>query len=248
MRPEFSERQFEFCFNSEFIRKNSGAIVGMPFIPSQRIEELLGYDIQIRLQNTGVQYSLFLQHKISHFVTHRRGSNSLIYDHYGGPYLYFYLNKTRNYQQHNLLFELSLSEEFVFYSAPVFAHREIMTQHFINSTITDSSLFLIPTSIGYISDSNTHKVSYNPDVTQVAYHSELKEIQTKLDYNSLVWSLGRKKIDESYISELLIKLERGLQSFTTTDKHLPTSYFKLSNIGKCVYLLKNFYKLQWILF
>ncbi len=89
MRPQFSEREFEFGFNAECVQRHRDALIGTPFIPSQRLEALCGFDVHFRMRRGHVEHSLFLQHKVSILVSRRVSLNYVVYDLYGAPYYYF---------------------------------------------------------------------------------------------------------------------------------------------------------------
>ena len=95
---------------------------------------------------------------------------------------------------------------------------------------------------------DTHKISYNPDVSRMAFHSEFREIDKPIDYELMTKKLKRVKFDETYISNLLSALESGLEKIAHADMNLHKDYFQLPNLTKCIHLLQNYYKLRWIIF
>ena len=248
MRPEFSEREFEFCFNAEFIRKNASAVIGTPFIPSQRLEALLGFDVEFKLRQGNIQHSLFLQHKVSHFIQNQAGKNWGIYNFHMGPYYYFYLEKLDRSRQHNLLHNLRQSGEEVYYSAPLFFERNVFTQHFVNEVVIDNSVFIDPSGVGLIMDLDLHKISYNQNGTQAAFHSEIKKIEKVINFAFLKEKLVRKRIDEQYFSKLFSSLKKGVNDIFRVEFELPKKYVELPLISQCAYLLRRYYKLQWVMF
>jgi len=248
MRPEFSEREFEFCFNAEFIRKNTGAVIGTPFIPSQKLERLLGFDVEFRLRQGNIQYSLFLQHKVSHFISNRSGRNVNIYNFHGGPYYYFYLERLDKSPQHNLLYNLRQSGEEVYYSAPIFYKRNVFTQYFVNNVVIDNSVFIDPSSVGLITDFIHHKISYDQNGTRAAFHSESKEIEKPIKFSILKEKLKRKKIDEGYFNKLFLSLKEGVNEVYRAEFEMPKKYIELPIISQCAYLLRKYYRLQWVMF
>lgn len=248
MRAEFSEREFEFCFNAEFIQKNSGAVIGTPFIPSQRLEALLGFDVEFRLKRGNIQYSLFLQHKVSNFIFNRGGRNRYIYDFHGGPYYYFYLKRLERSPQHNLLHNLRQSGEEVYYSAPLFFERNVFTQHFVNNIVIDNSVFIDPSDVGLIADLDLHRISYDQNGTQAAFHSETRKIKPPYNFEALIGKLEKRKIDEVYFSKLFSSLKEGLTKVFRAELRLPEKYLDLPYVSQCAYLLRRYYKVQWIMF
>lgn len=248
MRPEFSERAFEFCFNAEFMKKNSSAVIGIPIIPSQRLERLRAFDVEFRLKQGNIQHSLFLQHKVSHFISNRGERNWDIYNIHGGPYYYFYLQRLDRSPQHNLLYNLRMSGEEVYYSAPMFYENSVFTQHFINGVVIDNSILIEPSSIGLISDLRRHKISYDPDGLQAFFHSEPKGIKNPIKFPFFKEKLAQKKIDEKYFMDLFSLLKKGVSEGFHVEFELPKEYMELPIVPQCAHLLWKYYKLQWVLF
>ena len=173
---EFSEREFEFCFNYEFLRKNSGSIIGTPFIPSQRIEALLGFDVAFRLKKGKVQHSIFFQHKVPIVALNRARRNQSIYDLHGGLYYYFYLEKKERHRQQRRLYHLRQCGEEVYYSSPEFNTRAGLTRYFIDENVYENSVFFDPNDIGMINDLETHKISYDQNRNWGWFHSKPRKI------------------------------------------------------------------------
>ena len=126
MTPGFSERTFEFCFNSEYCQLNKALLATHPNIPSQRTEKDLGYDVEFEIKNGNYTRSLFLQHKVSSIAERRAGSNSKFYAVHRGPYFRFPVDK----EQHNTLCELSRTRGNAFYCAPRFNSRGALETHY----------------------------------------------------------------------------------------------------------------------
>lgn len=248
MRPEFSEREFEFCFNAEFIRKNRDAIIGTPFIPSQRLETFLGFDVKFRLQQGNIEHSLFLQHKVSHFVSIRYGKYARLFDFHDGSYFYFNLVRLEKSPQHNLLYSLQQSGEEVYYSAPLFYDRNAFTQHFVDNAVIDNSIFIDPSGIGQITDLDLHRISYSQNGTKAAFCSDPEELGSPLDFKNLSKTIKKRKIDEKYFEKLFILLIESLKSVYRAKLSLPAEYLKLPYVSQCAFLLRRYYKLQWVMF
>jgi hypothetical protein len=223
-------------------------MIGTPFIPSQRLEALLGFDVEFRLKQGNIQHSLFLQHKVSSFVPNQAGKNWGIYNFHGGPYYYFYLEKLERSRQHNLLYHLRQSGEDAYYSAPLFFQRNNFVQHFVNNVVVDNSVFIDPYGVGLIADLDLHKISYNQKGTNAAFHSEIREIRKPLNFKVLSGKIEERKIDEMYLSKLLARLKKGLIKVFQADVKLPEKYIDLPPVSQCIYLLRKYYKLQWIMF
>ena len=65
MKPGFSERTFEFCYNAEYCQLNAALLATHPHIPSQRAEKDLGYDVEFKIIDGKFTRFLFLQHKVA---------------------------------------------------------------------------------------------------------------------------------------------------------------------------------------
>lgn len=248
MRPEFSEREFEFCFNAEFIERTSDALIDIPFIPSQRVEGSCGYDVEFRLSREAICYSLFLQHKVSQYLHNINRRNQHIYNFYGGPYYFFHLEKVSISRQHELLYYLRASGEEAYYSAPLFFEKNALSKYFINRNILDNSVFIDPFNAGLIRDLDSHKISYNVNGTRAAFHSDVRDIEKIYTFKTLVEKLESKKMDEGYFSRLLSILKIGLVKVFNAELILPEKYLDLPSMYQCGYILKNYYKLRWIMF
>ena len=71
--PGFSERVFEFGFNSEYADQNRAVLAAAPHIPTQNEEKALGYDIAFEIKRRGGAInSIALQHKTCRFVERQR--------------------------------------------------------------------------------------------------------------------------------------------------------------------------------
>jgi hypothetical protein len=74
----FSEREFELCFNATYLRKHVAALAPVPFIPSQRLELIVGWDVRFTLKEGRTRRSVFLQHKRPSFAAQGRGRGTPI--------------------------------------------------------------------------------------------------------------------------------------------------------------------------
>jgi len=137
MRPGFSERTFEFCYNAEYCQVNSALLATHPHMPSQRAEKDLGYDVEFKINNGHYTRSLFLQHKVSSFAEVRAGRNAPFYAVHGQPYFRFSVDN----EQHNVLCELSRTRGNAFYCAPRFHFRHELETNFRGSSVATMRFF-----------------------------------------------------------------------------------------------------------
>ncbi len=136
MEPSIHERIFEYCFNTEFCDIFNLYLVTHPDIPTTRQERKSGYDVRFSLGESGRNYSVFFQHKVSRFNNKRYGSNKRFYDCHKKPYYIFHLTN----HQHNTLKKLSLDCPDVYYSAPLFYERHELSSYAKNHQIVKKTI------------------------------------------------------------------------------------------------------------
>jgi len=171
MKPGIHERIYEFCFNTEFCQRFSALLATYPLIPSQRIEHDLGYDVEFKIKEENYTTSVFLQHKVPHFVQHRKGRNARFYDSHDGAYYRFSLSN----DQHNVLRKLAQKHAGVYYCAPLFYTRDKLTQYVTTSTIYTNSVWLPLRSTNLVG-SGTHNLTYSVDGSLAHIHSETDQV------------------------------------------------------------------------
>lgn len=243
MNPGFSERTFEFCFNAEFCQTFGGLLASHPHIPSQREEKDLGYDVEIKIQQSQFTTSIFIQHKVSAFAEVRAGRNAKFYDAHGGPYFRFVVDN----HQHNTLCELSRNKGNAYYCAPRFHLRHELEAHFRAPSIGDSSLLLDPLDVGEIVDTDHHNITYKPDGTGSRLHSETREFRRVYSGSKENPPEFRKQeIDKDYIGSLSDELmSRTVDS--RFRKAVTREVRQAAPIQRVQYLLGHVYDVSWIL-
>jgi hypothetical protein len=159
--PGFSERVFEFGFNSEYSAKNRAVLAAAPDIPTQNEEKTLGYDVAFEIKRRGgAVHSVALQHKTCRFVDGQSGSNRKFWAALGGPYFGFRVNV----DQFNLIETIASSGlagvEFV-YCAPLFSTRKEMNKHYLGNSVMTKSLWISPKGVGPITDAEAHSIVFD---------------------------------------------------------------------------------------
>ncbi|MDN3520183.1 hypothetical protein [Halomonas ramblicola] len=243
MRPGFSERTFEFCFNAEFCQTLGGLLVSHPHIPSQQIEKDLGYDVEFKLQQGQYTSSIFIQHKVAHFAESRAGRNGHFYDHHQGSYFRFALDN----EQHNTLCELSRTKGDAYYCAPSFHLSHELEQHFRADSISDNSLLLDPLDVGDITDNNRHNITFAPGGINPAMHSEVRKFERPHHASKEDMPKFKKKdIDYSYFEEVSDEIvQRTVQSKFRDS--FTRSVERMKPLQKAQFLLGRVYKVSWVL-
>lgn len=243
MPPGFSERNFEFCFNTEFCKSLKGLLASHPFIPSQQMEKSLGYDVKFELQHRSFRTSVFLQHKVSHFAEKLAGKNERFYRSYNAPYYRFSIDN----DQHNTLYDLSNTKGNAFYCAPIFYSRAQLEIYFFSGLIGDNSIWLDPVDVGYINDTERHNITYSATGHNPILHSQPRPF--KNGFRASIKEMPKLKeqiIDKIYIEDLSEYLAKR-----TVDSKFKKEYTKaverLKPIEKTQYLLGHVYHVSWIL-
>lgn len=243
----FNEREFEFCFNAEFVRKNSNALVGTPIIPSQRMENVLGYDVQFRLQNGQFTRSLFLQHKVTSYAEHRSGKNASIYNCYNGPYFRFRIERLDKTRQHNLLVELAEKGEDVFYCAPIFVGIDSLQNHFVQDEVMDHSRFFDPEEMRRISDFEQHHVSFDPTGSFGFFHSEPTKLRTAHTWKDMLQRLDIKQIGLDYVEQLNTHLTDSVKQVFEAVPSVPDKVREKGTVMITSYMLRRYFNLEWLI-
>lgn len=243
MGPGFSERTFEFCYNSEYCQLNASLLATHPHIPTQRAEKDLGYDVEFVINHGNYTRSLFLQHKVASFAEKRAGRNAQFYDRHNGPYFRFSIDN----EQHNTLCELSLTKGNAFYCAPRFYLSHELEGHFRHSRITASAIRLDPLDVGQITDNERHNVTYDAVGQNPTLHSEPRQFKRAFGGGSKdAPPLKEQRITEDYIEELA----GDLIDRTRASKFAPSVTMEIETarpVEQVQILLGRVYQVSWLL-
>ncbi len=243
MKSGFSERTFEFCFNAEYCQVHNALLASHPYIPSQRIEKDLGYDVEFELLQGNHTRSVFLQHKVPYFAEKKAGRNAQFFDVHNGPYFRFSVDN----EQHNTLCGLSRNRGNAFYCSPRFNLRNELEVHFRARTIASTSILLNPVDVGDITDQDRHNITYNPQGSNPTLHSEARPFKR-------YYFGGKEKspdlrtsiIDESYLEGL----SKELVSQTLDSKFhkiITNTIMGTNPLQIAQFLLGRVYKVTWLI-
>jgi len=243
MNPGFSERTFEFCFNSEYCQLNAAILATHPHIPSQRMERDLGYDVEFRLTEGDYSRFLFLQHKVAYYAETRSGRNAHFYERHAGPYFRFHVDN----DQHNTLRTLAATRGNAFYCAPRFHLSHQLDTQFRGSTIGSNCVMLDPTDVGDITDQENHNITYKPDGTDGTLHSKPQPFKQSFEPN------GEKKprLKKTKITtETFDGMAEELMARTLDSKfkrNVTTALRRMKPIEQTQFLLGRVYQVSWLL-
>jgi len=245
MSSAFNEREFEFCFNAEFVRTNSAALIGTPLIPSQRMENVLGYDVQFRIQNGRFTRSLFVQHKTSSYAERLKGRNAEFWYCYSGPYFRFPVARLDRTRQHNLLVELAERGEDVFYCAPIFVGLDNLQTYFVRGSVIDNSRFFDPTDMGRISDFEQHHVSCDRTGAFGFFHTEPKQLKRTVSWNALRDETKDRHVDSKYVEQLETVLHDAVKTVFDAELTVPDKVKEGGPIPTILYVLRRYFAVEW---
>lgn len=243
MNPGFSERTFEFCFNSEYCQLNSALLATHPHIPSLRAEKDLGYDVEFKINNGNYTRSLFLQHKVSSFADVRAGRNATFFATHSGPYFRFCIDN----EQHNVLCELSRTEGNTFYCAPKFHLCHELETHFRNSSIAANTILLNPLDVGEVYDSDRHNITYNVFGQNPRLHSKPRRFSKSFGGGvENAPDLKQQPITKEYVVALSKELV-GLTKGSKFKRSVTEEIERARPIEQVQDLLGRVYQVTWLL-
>jgi len=243
MRPGFSERTFEFCYNAEYCQVNSALLATHPHIPSQRAEKDLGYDVEFKINNGHYTRSLFLQHKVSSFAEVRAGRNAPFYAVHGQPYFRFSVDN----EQHNVLCELSRTRGNAFYCAPRFHFRHELETNFRGSSVATNAILLDPFDVRDITDNERHNITYDALGQNPTLHSDPRRFKKAFgggEENAP--ELKRQPITIEYVHALSQELVRRTRD-SKFRQSLTAEVERARPIERAQILLGRVYQVTWLL-
>ena len=243
MIPGFSERTFEFCFNSEYCQRNAAMLATHPHIPSQNAEKDLGYDVEFRINQGNFTRSVFIQHKVSAFAEKRAGRNAQFFDSHNGPYFRFPIDN----HQHSTLFELSRDKGNAFYCAPMFNLSHQLEANFRANSINSNSILLDPLDVGDVPDLERHNITYGPNGQNPTLHSEARRFNKSYRGGEEEAPLLREqKIDPEYVEELSETLVRR-SARPGFEGDVPKDIENARPIERVQLILARVFEVSWIL-
>lgn len=167
--PEFSEFQFGYGLTREL---DSGAWplapTGVPFFPTQRQEDDLGFDMGV---SAGV-WTLFIQFKRAKKLTR---SNAREWSSYHGEYFRFPVEVSDDPgdpDQHGTLVDLGQRFPHTYYVAPAFIDWQDYERYARRETINQHAVFLRCGTAPAPSDGDTHYICYRPQDPVGLFFSE----------------------------------------------------------------------------
>ncbi len=247
MQAEFSERDFEFCFNAAYLQKNAGSLVAVPFIPSQRLERVVGWDVRFRLKQGRTRRSVFIQHKRPSYTAKPRGRAAAVFKRYGGPYYRFPVASARDAHQFNRLTALANRGRSVEYTAAAFHRLSELEAAFSDGTLLGKTMYISPKGQRAARDKRPHSYSFVPD-RRFAFHSEMHSLGTAVTWDALLDQTIGEVIDDDYARRLLEDLIGAMRD-AEPGRNAPRLDMddELGIAGQIVHLLARDFGLAWYL-
>ena len=204
MKSQFSEFTYGFSITNELLYYSRCQSSRAPIFPSLLEEgrEGGGYDMACDFNGMPI----FLQFKLSEFLCSNSAREMYLFRQ---PYYRFSLMPLKFSNQHNMLINLELSGELVYYAAPKFHTIEELNNYFLESAIIDNSIFISPFGIGYLPDEYEHRIVFDGNTNHIYRCSTAKAINTAVEYD-LINKLKKctpKKISKKYLIKLAKKME-----------------------------------------
>jgi hypothetical protein len=209
IKPQFHERQYEFCVNADLVAHVGALIAGyIPGIPSPQQEGVLGWDASVPMPIYGRTF--LLQYKTARLTTKLAGGNAKFWKTYGTEYYRFPLHRDRDgdYVQHQLLLEASGDGVEALYCAPYFHETKDLVGALQAGTVVRRSALIPVASLGGVTAGSVHSVSYpvDPATEEPHIHSEAQRGE-RLSWDEAV----RRREQPTLLDEALF---HGLSSLT----------------------------------
>jgi hypothetical protein len=213
--PGFPERRFESLSLSEVRTRCGAVVVAAPHQPSAHEENDVGFDVLDRIRYGSLVRAIFLQYKVSQFMTQRRDGDC--FDFHREPYFRFGVVRGTgrpHFEQHNRLVALRELGYSAHYCAPMFFLRDQLGRNYARSELLEQSFFGDPSVIGTIYDDDEHHVSYGAGGRKWAFHSEVRDLGRPSTWQEVLDSAEPRDIDESALDELAQALRDALARAT----------------------------------
>lgn len=157
MRPNFSEFTYGYALTQELVTAGGFGIRALPVFPTQYEEGGAGGGYDVMLQTPGLP--IFLQFKVADRMVGHTASEAQT-GHFTPPYYRMRIHGSRHSDQHELLLELEVSDQTVFYASSAFESLSDLNHHYQNHTIRSQSLWVSPSQIGTFNDQGDHYVAF----------------------------------------------------------------------------------------
>lgn len=210
MKPNISEFSYGYALTEELVKGVGTKITSAPVFPSLYQEGKKGGGWDLKLKKGGIP--LFIQFKLSHYLknSNAKERKSGIFS---SPYYRMYIRPINHSKQHELLLDLERSGNEVYYSAPAFHEPKELDYAYLKKIVKNKSIWIKPTDIGDITDTNEHYVVFQLPNTYY-FCSTPKPIERNLSFSAvqenIVSALSQRR-ESALTRESLTKLADELK-------------------------------------
>lgn len=188
----FSEFSYGYALTENLVGGMKGGISAAPVFPSLRLEGKQGggYDVEIPTLG-GVP--LFLQFKVPEFLRTNRAAEAQarkLRAPFFRMHLYTRLPKrgtgrVDRMDQHSMLLELEKEKapNSIFYVAPCFSTVDELNDAYLSRAVDSRSRWIPPSTIGPITDDDSHSVSFESPSGPICKSSEPEHLDGPSDFD-----------------------------------------------------------------
>lgn len=189
MNPEFSEFQFTYGLTREL--ETQLPMAGVPFLPTQSLENEFPIDVGIPLERRRF-IPLLLQYKRSKALTQ---ANAREWDDFEREYYRFGIYPPEKSDQHNKLVELSSYFDAVYYVAPAFYQQSSYRRYARREELNRHSVLVDCGTCPTINSGESHSIAYSTSPVEARFYSEPTEIGARSGFQGLVEDLRYSDAD-----------------------------------------------------
>ena len=160
----FSEFSYGYAVTEDIASSAPRRIA--PIFPSLTEEGKTGGGYDLKLDLPG--FPMFLQFKLSDWMV-RPYATEAKSGYLQNPFYRIPLRPLKESQQHQLLLDLELAANDVYYVAPAFHLDTELNSVYQSHQVADRSVFIMPSDIGPLPDSDQHYLSFQNDQSTFGY-------------------------------------------------------------------------------
>ena len=191
MRPAISEFSYGFALTRELYQTPEMGLRAAPVFPTTFREGQPGggWDVEIDKPSA----PLFVQFKVCDRMVAgtckeaRRGLSR--------PCYRMHLRSARVSRQHEMLLQLEQEGPDVRYAAPMFHTVKQLNDAFVTGTVRNRSVWMRPSEIGPLPDTDQHHVSFDPQGTPFFFSSEPRRLKINRGFSDVMANLSEKLSD-----------------------------------------------------
>lgn len=230
MQPNISEFSYGYAITDELIHHHGLGITAAPIFPSLVAEGRTGGGWDVKLQRPGIP--LFLQFKLSHYMS-RWSAYECQQRWFQPPFYRMHLRPKRFSEQHEMLLDLEIAGNEVYYSAPAFHEPWELDHAYLSHQVKYRSIWIRPSWIGPLPDNRDHHVAFqHPGARR--FCSDSKPIEEDSDFSTFykrvflkVKSTGQKALSDDSLSTLA----KQIMGISAKRSDIPSDIFETTRMS-----------------